>query len=73
MATKVAKFEAFSTLKTPLFVVIGPGGVADYSDWLRAGGSRDQIPVGRNFPHLSRPALRPTQPPVQWKPGLSRG
>jgi len=28
---------------------------------------------GPDFPHLSRPDLGSTQPPVQWVPGLSRG
>jgi len=30
-------------------------------------------PWGRDFPHLSRPALGSTQPPVQWVPGISWG
>jgi hypothetical protein len=28
---------------------------------------------GRDFPHLSRPELGPTEPSVQWVQGLSRG
>jgi hypothetical protein len=28
---------------------------------------------GRDFSHTSRPTLEPTQPPIQWVLGLSRG
>ena len=50
-----------------------PGSVVSYSDWLRAGGPGIESRWGRDFQHLSRPALGSTQPPVQWVPGLFRG
>jgi hypothetical protein len=43
------------------------GIATDY--WLDGPGKSQW---GRDFPHLYRPALRPTQPPAQWVLGLSR-
>jgi hypothetical protein len=53
-----------------------PEQLSQYSVWLRAGrpGDRGSIPGGgeRIFPIASvfRPALGPTQHPVEWVPGV---
>ena len=39
----------------------------------RLDGSVIESRLGRDFPHLSRPVMGPTRPPIQWVPGLSRG
>jgi hypothetical protein len=54
-------------------VLMGPGSSVSIATGYGLDGPGIESRWGRNFPHLSRPALGATQPPVQWAPGLSRG
>jgi len=50
----------------------GPGSVVGIASGYGLDGPGIESQWGRDFPHLSRPIMRPTQPPAQWVPGLSR-
>ena len=52
---------------------MGPGSSVDIAAELRGLDGPGPNPGGDEIFRLSRSALGPTQPPVQWVPNLSRG
>ena len=53
--------------------IYAPGSSVSIATVYGMDGLRIESRWGHDFPYPSRPTLGPTQPPVQWVPGLSRG
>jgi hypothetical protein len=54
-------------------ILMRPGSSVSIATGYGLDGPGIESRCGRDFPHLSRSALGPTQPHVQRVPGLSRG
>jgi hypothetical protein len=72
-AVNIPKAEPSYNIFYTVQVTGGPSSSVGIGTGYGLDGPGIESRCGRDFPHLSRPALGPTQPPKQWVPGFSRG
>ena len=70
-AEQVPSLHTVNNILMAMADTCGPGSTVGIAPAYRLGGPGIESQWGWDFLHLSRPALRPIQPPVQWVPGLS--
>ena len=71
LSTFVRTYYILDIVGTVYIILWGRDSAVDIATRYGLDGPGIESPWGRDFPPPSRPALGPTQPPIQWVPGLS--